>query len=191
MQAATEERREWLRIDDRLLLEYHLVDEAPDSSCSAIPPVTEDAIRAAIAKPTTDLLSQGGDAIADSPLLPWIRKVDWLLEILLRGMAKTHPGSISCAQVADVNVSGGGISFATPRQFEVGAVLALKLILPPFTSIEAQAEIIRVTPDTRSPGSFTVATQFIDLRADYQELLIRHVLQTQAERLRTRRSLSR
>ena len=29
-------------------------------------------------KPTADLLAQSDDILADSPLLPWIMKVDWL-----------------------------------------------------------------------------------------------------------------
>ncbi|MDR4472179.1 MAG: hypothetical protein MRJ92_05855 [Nitrospira sp.] len=36
-----EERREWLRIEDRLLLEYRRVDESADAMNAYLPPATE------------------------------------------------------------------------------------------------------------------------------------------------------
>ena len=108
---ATDERREWIRVDDHLLMEFRLANEAPDAPQPGTPPLTDDMIAAAVGKPTADLLAKSGDALADSPLLPWIMKVDWLMEVLLRGMAHIKPDSISIARVTEVNISGGGISF--------------------------------------------------------------------------------
>ena len=63
----------------------------------------------------------------------------------------------------------------------------LKVILPPFSMIETTARIIRVTPMQKTPAEFHVATQFIELGGDEQELIIRHILHVQAERLRARK----
>ena len=86
-----------------------------------------------------------------------------------------------------VNISGGGVSFTSPREFKDGDRLALKIILPPFTPIQTVIKIIRSSPNPQGQG-FALATEFIDLNADDQERLIRHILRTQAERLRARRS---
>ena len=64
----------------------------------------------------------------------------------------------------------------------------LKVILPPFSMIETMAKIIRVTPLDQGKAGFHLATQFVDLGGDEQELIIRHILQIQAERLRTRKA---
>lgn len=186
--AKNEDRREWLRIDDRLLLEYRLFDEPADAMNLHLPPTTEDTIATAVSKPTLDLLARAGETFADSPLLPWVSKIDWMLETILRSLVKSHPGSVAIARLTNVNISAGGLGFSTPRHFQVDAVLVLKVILPPFTMIEASARIIRVTAAEKGDTDFQVATQFIELPADDQEHIIRHILQVQAERLRARKA---
>ena len=183
-----EERREWLRIEDRLLLEYRRIDETADAMNSYLPPVTEDTIATAVSKPTIDLLVRGGETFAGSPLLPWVSKIDWMLETILKSLVKSHPGSVAIARLSDVDISAGGLGFNTPRRFEADDVLVIKCILPPFSMIETSARIIRVTSLNTDPAQFHVATQFIELGADEQELIIRHILQVQAERLRARKA---
>ncbi len=185
--AKSEERREWLRIDDRILLEYALAGEPLDSRHHDLPPVTEEAIATAVSKPTLDLLSRAGATLAESPLLPWVSKIDWMLETILKSLAKIQPGSVSIARLVEVNISAGGIGFVTPRRFKQGDVLAVRLILPPFTLIQTTAKVIRVTGGPGATG-VRLATQFDNLAPDDQEHIIRHILQVQAERLRARKS---
>ncbi len=183
-----DERREWLRIDDRLLLEYRLFDEPAEAMNLYLPPVTEDTIATTVSKPTVDLLARAGETFTGSPLFPWVSKIDWMLETILKSLAKSHPGSVNIARLTDVDISAGGVGFNTPRQFQAEDVLALKLILPPFSMIETTARIIRVTAAEKAETGFHVATQFVELAGDDQELIIRHILQVQAERLRARKA---
>lgn len=184
---AVDERREWIRVDDHLLMEYRLTSESADAPQPSTPPLTDEMIAAAVGKPTADLLARSGDALATSPLLPWIMKVDWLMEVLLRGMAHMQPDSIAIARLTEVNISGGGISFVSPRSFQPSDLLTLKLILPPFTPVNTTAKVIRTSPLTGGPG-YLIATQYVELAPDEQEHIIRHIIQTQAERLRARRA---
>lgn len=184
--ASPDERREWIRIDDRVLLEYRLVTDQAEGPTPGVPPVSNEAITAAIAKPTSDLLFRSGEQLAQSPLLPWIMKVDWLLEIMVKTLAKMHPEGIPIAQVADVTLSGGGIGFFSPRKFAVDDMLRLKIILPPFTPIHTTARVIRSTL-AKDGIQYDIASEYTDLSPDDQEHLIRHIIQTQAERLRGRR----
>ena len=135
-----------------------------------------------------DLLAGAGESFAGSPLLPWVSKIDWMLETILKTLAKSHPGSVQIARLTTVDISAGGVGFNTPRQFQGDDVLVLKIILPPFSMIETAARIIRVTEAGKGTPGYHVATQFIDLAGDDQELIIRHILQVQAERLRARRA---
>ena len=187
--ASSDERREWIRIDDRVLLDYRLSTDQAEEPVPGVPPVSNDAITAAIAKPTSDLLFRGGEQLAQSPLLPWIMKVDWLLEIMVKTLAKMHPEGIPIAQVADVTLSGGGIGFLSPRKFAVDDLLRLKIILPPFTPIHTTARVIRSSL-AKDGIQYDIATEYTDLSPDDQEHLIRHIIQTQAERLRGRRKLT-
>ena len=84
----SDERREWIRIDDRVLLEYRLLTDSAERPIPGIPPVSNEAIAAVIAKPTSDLLLRSGGQLAESPLLPWIMKVDWLLEVIVKRLRR-------------------------------------------------------------------------------------------------------
>lgn len=182
----SDERREWIRIDDRVLFEYRLLGDQAEEPAPSLLPVSSEAITAAIAKPTADLLLRSGDQLAESPLLPWIMKVDWLLETIVKQLAKMQPEGIAMAQVADVTLSGGGIGFVSPRNFPVDAMLSVKIVLPPFIPIHATARVIR-SVQANDGVHYDIATEFIELSSDNQEHLIRHIIHTQAERLRGRR----
>ncbi len=184
---ATDERREWIRIDDRVLLEYRLITDPEDAPAPGMLPASNQAISNAIHKPAADFFAQQIEYLAHSPLLPWMMKVDWLLEVIIKTLAQMHPGGVPIAQVADVNLSGGGISFLSPRYFAVGDKLSLKVVLPPFTPLDTIAQVIRSVPGKGGTG-YDIATEFIGLDPNHQEILIRHILQTQAERLRSRRN---
>jgi hypothetical protein len=183
----SDERREWLRIDDRVLLEYRLLTETVDVPTSSLPPATNEAITAAIAKPTADLLLRSGEQLAQSPLLPWMMKMDWLLEVILKTLATMQPDGIAIAQVADVTLSGGGIGFISPRKFAVDDILSLKVILPPFTPIHTTARVIRSTL-AKDGMQCDIASEFTQISPDDREHLIRHIIQRQAEQLRGRRN---
>lgn len=183
----TDERREWIRIDDRVLMEYRLVTDGPSVARCDAGEATPESIAAVVSKPTADLLARSGDAVSGSPVLPWIMKIDYLLEVVLNALAVIQPSSVVMAMPTDVNLSGGGVGFVSTREFAANDLLALKLILPPFVQIQAVAKVIRSLPLANGDG-FTIATEFTDLKADDQEHIIRHILQTQAERLRARRT---
>ena len=118
--ALSDERREWIRIDDRVLLEYRLLSDPPEEPIPGTLPISQEAIAAAVAKPTADLLLRSGEQLAQSPLLPWIMKVDWLLEVIVKQLAKMQPEGIAIAAIVDVTLSGGGLGFLSPRTFAEG-----------------------------------------------------------------------
>ncbi len=184
--AEPDERREWIRVDDRVLMEYRLVTEGGVSVPVELSGATPESIAPAVNKPTLDLLARSSEIVADSAVLPWIRKVDYLLEVILNALVVGQPSSVTMAQPTDVNLSGGGIGFVSPREFAADDHLAIKLILPPFTMIRTHVKVIRSVPVADGQG-FTVATEFVGLTPDDLEHLIRHILHVQAQRLRAGR----
>ena len=183
----TDERREWIRIEDRVLMEYRLVTEGETSVPVELSRATPESIAAAVGQPTLDLLARSSEIMVDSAVLPWIRKVDYLLEVILNALATSQPSSVTMAQPMEVSLSGGGIGFVSMREFAAEDQLAVKLILPPFTMIRAHVKVIRAAREADGQG-FTIATEFVDLTPDDQEHLIRHILHVQAQRLRAGRS---
>ena len=168
-------------------MEYRLLTETGTVDPVEVNGTTPETISAAVAKPTADLLARTGESLTGTAMLPWIMKVDYLLEVILNALAAAQPSSVAMARPMDVNLSGGGVGFVSPREFTSGDELELKLILPPFILIRSVVRVIRSVAQANGQG-FAVATEFVDLKSDDQEHLIRHILHTQAERLRTRRN---
>jgi len=189
--AVVDNRREWLRIDDCLFLEYQLVGEI---SCPVSIPsgrAAEEMITTFIRKPTEDLLATAHFHDAESMLVPWLKKIDWVLESILQRLVRVSKEGISLPKRTDVNISGGGISFAIPRRFQEKDQLDLRIILPPFTPIQARVEITRVTAmeGEQETSDWYTATRFMQITQDDHECLIRHILHIQAERLRARHAM--
>ncbi|HKN86955.1 MAG TPA: PilZ domain-containing protein [Nitrospiraceae bacterium] len=185
-----DDRREWLRIDDCLFLEYQLVGEL---TCPVSFPgnrAAEELITTFITKPTEDFLAAHPHE-AEPVLVPWLKKIDWVLESILQRLVRMSKEGIVLPKRTDVNISGGGISFITPRQFQEHDQLDLRVILPPFTPIQARVEIIRVIAMEGKSGTdgWYTATRFMQITQDDHECLIRHILHTQAERLRARHAM--
>ena len=182
-----DERREWLRVDDRLLLEYRVVGEGPGSVLLESSVSDEEAITTFITKPTEDLLSHSSASEAESLLIPWLRKVDWVLELVLHRLVYLSKQPIVLPRPTTVNISGGGISFYASRSFQVGDHLDLRLILPPFSPIQARVEVTQlISARDQVPVQWCVATRFVLIDQDDHERLIRHIIHVQAERLRAR-----
>lgn len=169
-------------------MEYRLLAETVTADPIQASSITSEMISAAVAKPTADLLARTGESLIGSPVLPWIMKVDYLLEVILNSLVTIAPSSVAMARLMDVNLSGGGVGFLSSHEFAVGDQLSVKMILPPFTPIHTVAQVIRSTPDSQRPG-WILATEFVEISANDQEHVIRHILHTQAERLRARRNL--
>ena len=188
--AVVDDRREWLRIDDCLFLEYQLVGEISRQDFFHGEPGAEQLITTFIRKPTEDLLA-AHPPDAESVLVPWLKKIDWVLECILQRLVRTSKEGIALPKRTAVNISGGGISFTTPRPFQETDQLDLRVILPPFTPIQARVEITRVV-QTESEGETSVwrtATRFLQITQDDHESLIRYILHVQADRLRARHAM--
>jgi hypothetical protein len=186
--AVVDDRREWLRIDDCLFLEYQLVGEV---SCPIVIPAdraAEELIATFISKPTEDLLAAAHLNAAESVTVPWLKKIDWVLEAILQRLVRISKEGIALPRLTAVNISGGGISFVSSRRFQEGDQLDLRLILPPFTPIQTRVMVTRVTPMEGENGKagWCTGTRYVQIDQDDHECLIRHILHIQAERLRAR-----
>lgn len=186
--AVIDDRREWLRIDDCLFLEYQLVGEV---SCPVVIPAdraAEELITTFISKPTEDLLAAAHLDAAESLMVPWLKKIDWVLAAILQRLVHVSKEGIALPRLTAVNISGGGISFVSSRQFQEGNQLDLRLILPPFTPIQTRVVITRVAPIEGETGKagWRTGTRYVQIGQDDHEYLIRHILHLQAERLRAR-----
>lgn len=186
--AVVDDRREWLRIEDCLFLEYQLVGEVGSSVPIPADRTAEELIATFISKPTEDLLAAAHLHAGESMMVPWLRKIDWVMEVILQRLIHISKEGVVLPRLTAVNISGGGISFVAPRKFREGDQLDLRLILPPFTPIQTRAEVTRVSPIGGESGQagWSTGTRYVKIGQADHECVIRHILHIQAERLRAR-----
>lgn len=87
-------------------MEYRVLTDAGTAVPVETGSTTPEMISAAVTKPTADLVARAGESLIGSPVLPWIMKVDYLLEVILNSLAISQPASVSMARPTDVNLSG-------------------------------------------------------------------------------------
>lgn len=186
-QTAPTDRREWLRIDDRLPLEYRPIDAAAAAPLPAVNPDALTSLQEFLNKPTQDLLGTLKPDDPQAALVPWMLKMDWVLGVMLGTLARMAPGGLTIPRMTNVNISATGMSFPAAQFFESGVELEVRLILPPFMPVTTKVEVVRTTSVADSADSpYLVAVTFVEMRTDDQEYLIRHILHLQAEQLRLR-----
>jgi hypothetical protein len=168
----TEDRREGVRVDDRVLLEYWLITDTGH---------TTDTFRrfGQIRLPITP---EAGEPLKLDPLVvQWMSKIEWTLEAILHTLEHQSPRP-SAARLMDVNVSGDGVRFLPERPLVDGDLIELRMVLPPFIVVEARGEVMHIPPEPDGlDPSHTVVARFTDIAEEDREKVIRYVVQRQAE----------
>src|SRR5438067_13507295 len=132
-----EDRREGVRVDDRVLLEYWLVNDLGH---------TTDTFRrfAQIPRPISP---ETGESLRLDPLVvQWMSKIEWTLDAILRTLEHQSPRP-SAARLMDVNVSGDGVRFLPERPLAEGDLIDLRMVLPPFIVVEARGDVMLIRPE--------------------------------------------
>lgn len=178
----SEERRAWLRMDDQILLECRKAGDETEPVAGS--PPSDRAIADFIFGSTASLLSRIKQGEDGERLVPWLMKIDWTLDLILRALCRTCPEAVTVPKLTDVNLSAGGIRFSADQPVRPHEQLELNLILPPFTPVRTIAEVLRVQEGDPLGGPFKVATKFLSLSPDDRERIIRHVFCLDSARLR-------
>lgn len=178
----TEDRREGVRVDDRVLLEYWLANEASPSS---------ERFRRFSQIPLSISPEAGEGAKLDPLVIQWMSKIEWTLDAILRTLEDQATARPNAARLMDVNVSGEGVRFLPDRPLATGDVVDLRMVLPPFVVVEARGEVLQMRSETGPESSQPVIVRFTDIAEENREKIIRYVVQRQAElQRRHHRSLS-
>jgi hypothetical protein len=173
-----EDRREGVRVDDRILLEYWLIGDLNHAT---------EAHRRLPQVPLSGSAEIGEGVRLDPLIVQWMSKIEWTLEAILRTLENQSSARHIAPRLTDVNVSGEGIRFVAERPLAEGNLLDLRMVLPPFLIIEAQGEVIDARADAdHVNASVTVVVRFSDISEDDREKIIRYVVQRQAELQRRR-----
>jgi len=178
-QEEREGRREFMRIDDLLRVDYRKISQQEFDRSSGKPeaifrkvfgdPVIPPEIEEVDLKLLYNLIYQAN------------LKMDRILEAL-----ETRDGSpYSSVDTEYVNISGSGMKFVSEQGYAIGDMIALKIFLPMVSNtwLTVLGRVVSSTELPRKEG-YSTAVRFEGLSEDDREMIIRYIFKRQRELLR-------
>lgn len=182
------ERRDYFRIDDRVVLHYRevassVVDSQPAEQHFPVSS-TFDLIRELRALEMDHSLSRN--------LAEYDRELEQQLRLLHKKIDRVASAVVALDQSRSgiepqpVSLSEGGIAFNTPHPMPAGTTLALQIqLLPDLVGLCVYGEVIHNQHESGADSRQT-AVQFLNLREAERQLLAKHILKAQIEARRRR-----
>ena len=189
----SDERREYFRIDDEVVLEYRAIrDEDVEPLVERIQAGVPDRFTAASSfAATSRQMSQVIHKVQNqSPeLARCLRTIDQKLNILAQ-LFVTEEIQIEQHPAQEVNLSAGGLAFRSQEAIAEGTLLEMRMVL--FPSLIGILNVSRVLHCERlSDGDaqfpWQIAVAYEHLRESDRELLVRHIMTKETQRMRAER----
>jgi len=172
----SEEKREFVRIEDVVPLEVRAVDPARRGTVRA---------REIIAPAPVERQLIDGCESEESRVLRYLAAVNAKLDLLIHHLVAREE-NLDGLEQRRVNLSASGIQFPMDEAPEPGALLELKLMLPGAAPVAVclYAEVTRVEGDS---APYSVAGRFVAMNEEIQEHIMRYIFNRQREEIRRRR----
>jgi hypothetical protein len=190
----SDERREYFRIADEIALDYRLikqgeVDELIERMQSRL--VDRFTAASSFAATSRQMAHVIHKVQSDSPeLARCLQALDQKLNMIAQ-LFVSEEMDLEEQPTRQVNLSAGGVAFRAQHELPVGSLLELRMVL--FPSMVGVLTISRVihcerSDDDKSQFPWQVAVEYEHLRETDRELLVRHIMSKETERLRILRS---
>jgi hypothetical protein len=191
--APSEERREYFRIDDQVLLNLRPIAEAEVTAVrerimDRVPDRFTVAANFAVNSRATARLLHG--LASGSPdAARYMRLMDQKLNQLARlfVLDEVERGDYP---LLNVNLSAGGLVFPSRREFAAGELVEMRMVLyPDMVGILTVSRVIYCERFANQPGDFPwqVAVEYAHIRESDRDLLCSHIMLRQTELLRQQR----
>ena len=185
--SATDERREFVRVDASLVVQFNPAGSSVKIYASGGVGRAEpnDVLGTwnHVRRTVTNPLHNEGDTVTPQLLL----RLDWLLSELLSSLAKVGPPQIQVPRPTAVSIGGTGIRFQSVVGVAVDDVLDLMVILPIFMPIHCSVKVIRVRSQiVNDQVVHHIATVFTAISEEDREQVIQYTFRRQSEIIRQR-----
>lgn len=193
--ASADDRRRYFRIDDTIRLTYRTVsqEELEKGARQLEEGVVE---QFTVMSSLTTLNTQMAVHMRriqnkDPDVALYLKALDQKIEILAQAVVSQETALLT-QHGQPVNLSAGGMSLDVVEPVTPGQMLELKmLLLPSFTGLVTYAEVIRCddSPEEARAAGFKqrLHLEFVHMREQDQDLLIKHILRRQGDQLRAER----
>lgn len=183
-QTLNNERRDFFRVEDKVLLRYQAIDES-SALANNIPPQFAEELGYSLLRDLQQLDSENSvhlRALAEQnrDLEQYLKAINSKIDAIAQHLAK----SSSTAQEQHntlISLSEGGLALRTDRELANDSYVALQLtLLPSHISLVLFARVINCSAQA---DEFSVALSFVHLKEYDRLVLTKHIMQIQlAER---------
>ncbi len=188
------ERREYFRIDDEVMLDYQQLNEADlESLRGAIESSIPDRFTTAssFAASSRQIAHAFHSVQNESPeVARCLQALDQKLNILAQ-LFVAEEIQYNERSTQDVNLSAGGLAFRAQHQANEGDLLKTRLVLlPSLMGILLVSRVVHCdrVNDGNLQFPWQIAVSYEVLRESDRELLVRHVMTKETELLRSKRN---
>ncbi len=186
----SKDRRRYFRIDDEVSMKYRcltkneFVQILRESQAGFPDKIALSSTFASTSNQMKHLIENVRHRDAD--LSTCLKHINEKLDVLVRLLAANEQG-LSDRPSHAVSLSASGIAFRGESEIPVGSILEIKLMLfPSFVSILTYGTVVHCQRDDDGEPDFPyrVSADFSHIQEEDRELMVKHVLQKQAQMLR-------
>jgi hypothetical protein len=183
-----DEKREFFRIHDRLLIEYRqisaedfakLKDFILHNSTQIIDKINEVYF--------TEEKEPGG---RNDQAYAYMQVINKKLDAIIDYLHKMQSGETYHGLQTDVNISGAGLQFESDSPLQQGIYVELKVVIPvfPYPKITALCEVVRAQGLASTvAGRFGIAMKFLVINEKDRDILINYIFVKEREYLRQKK----
>ncbi len=187
MTNTTHERRRFFRIEDTINLYYRIIDEQQLQQLSQ---VSNDILSTCSLTSALDVLSQEARVIAprverSAPeVFEYLKILDDKIDLIAQAIMRQST-DLTEHHSRNANLSATGIAFEAEETLEPGTLLEVKMMLTSCMAvIIAYAKVVYCKPHDNPDYPYFIGVDYLNLKDDDRELLIKHVVKRQMEQIR-------
>jgi PilZ domain-containing protein len=183
-----QERRRFFRIEDTINLFYKIVDE---KTVQALSHISDDVLSNCSLAAALDVLAQEGRIISarleknEPEMFEYLKVMDTKINLIAQAVMMQDT-QFTEHDSRDVNISASGIAFAADEALQKDQLLEIKIMLTSCMAvIVAYARVIYCCQNVKGgPYSYVIGVDFVNMKDDDRELLIKHVVKRQMQQIR-------
>jgi hypothetical protein len=193
--AQTEDRRRFFRIDDEVNLFYKKIDEKRVHEPHR---VSDNILNSCSLSTALEMVSQESAALLHrlDKTLPdvaeYLRIIETKIDLL--GQAIMMQGlQLKENDTRNVNISATGIAFNCEDELKQGDYLEIKLLLlSSMAVIVTYGKVIycKHSPENDSPYPYFIGVDFINMKDEDREMLIKYVVKKQLQQIRDKKQIN-
>lgn len=184
-----EDRRRFFRIDDAVNLYYKVVDEKTVNSANKM---SDNVLSSCSLVTALDVLSQKSKLIVnriekkEPDVAEYLKLMDSKISLLTQTVLQKE-NDLSDSELCNTNLSASGLAIEVDAPVKEGEFIEVKLFLSSCVAVillYGKVIYCRKNNNSNSTSPYQVGIDYINLREEDREILIKHIVKRQMQQIR-------